>query len=286
MAATTDHSRLFQALEEGITRLTSSDAWRRHLAFQSRFHRYSYGNVLLIAAQNDGATRVAGFATWRRLNRFVRKGEKAIWILAPMVGRVDETDEGDRVLRGFRYVPVFDIAQTDGEDPPTVCRELSGGDPSHVYGQLVAVAQSIGFRVEDHAFGGAAHGDCSMTERRVRIETGNSPAQRVKTLAHEIAHALLHERMGDRALAELEAESTAFVVCRHIGLDTGGYSFGYVAAWAGGGAQAVLGIKASCGRIQKAASVMLDFLTEGPESAASAGATGYSATIAGAGRTR
>ncbi len=286
MTATTDHSRLFHALEEGITRLTSSDAWRRHLVFQSRFHRYSYGNVLLIAAQNGGATRVAGFATWRGLNRFVRKGEKAIWILAPMVGRADEQDDGNRVLRGFRYVPVFDISQTDGEDPPTVCRELSGGDPAHVYEQLVVVAESIDFRVEDHVFHGAANGDCSMAERRIRIETGNGPAQRVKTLAHEIAHAVLHERMEDRALAELEAESAAYVVCRRIGMDTGGYSFGYVATWAGGGEQAVLGIKASCGRIQKAATFILGFLGDPPEDAVSTGAIGEAATTAGAVRTR
>jgi len=89
------------------------------------------------------------------------------------------------------------------------------------------------------------------------VEGRNSPAQRVKTLVHELAHALLHEGLDDRPLAELEAESTAYVVCQTFGLDSGAYSFGYVAAWAGGGEQAVAGIRASCGRIQQAAAVIL-----------------------------
>ena len=106
--------------------------------------------------------------------------------------------------------------------------------------------------MEDHGFGDGTNGDCT-SKRRIRVEARNAPAQRVKTLAHELAHALLHERVEDRALAELEAESTAYVVGRAIGMDTGDYSFGYVATWAGGGEQAIVGIKASCDRIQKAA---------------------------------
>src|SRR5580692_12883200 len=99
---------LLAQLEEGILRLTSSDAWQDYLVFQSRFHRYSYGNVLLIAAQNQQATCVAGFRAWARHDRFVRKGEKAIWILAPMVGKTtDPTKDDERVVRGFKYVPVF-----------------------------------------------------------------------------------------------------------------------------------------------------------------------------------
>jgi hypothetical protein len=259
MTTDNNHAGLVAHLEQGIARLTSSDAWRNHLVFQSRFHRYSYGNVLLIASQDARATQVAGFNSWRRLNRFVRKGEKAIWILAPMVGR--KTEPGDdpdgRIVRGFKYVPVFDISQTDGEDPPTVCTRLGGGDPGAFYDRLLSVALSLGFRVEDHDFGDTTNGDCSPSEHRIRVHLHNSPAQRVKTLAHELAHALLHERVEDRALAELEAESTAYVVCRGIGLDTGAYSFGYVATWAGGGSEAIAGIKGSCDRIQKASAFIL-----------------------------
>src|SRR5450759_17399 len=108
-----------EKLTEGIARLTTSDEWQRFLDYQSRFHSYSFGNVLLIAAQCHEATRVAGFRAWQRMNRFVRKGEKAIWILAPMVYKNAEPEgDDDRVIRGFKYVPVFDISQTDGEDLP------------------------------------------------------------------------------------------------------------------------------------------------------------------------
>jgi hypothetical protein len=270
MPLKTERPDLLAHMEEGIAALTSSDAWRNHLNFQSRFHRYSYGNVLLIAAQDGSATQVAGFRTWRRLNRSVGKGEKAIWILAPMVAR--STDPGDseekRVIRGFKYVPVFDIAQTHGQAPPSICTKLSGDDPACFYQNLLAMAGSIGFDVEDHRFGDATNGDCTPSIRRIRIEARNAPAQRVKTLAHELAHALLHEQAEDRALAELEAESTAYVVGQAIGLDTGDYSFGYVAIWAGGGDEAILKIKASCERIQKAAAVILQFFDDERDEAA------------------
>ena len=107
---------------------------------------------------------------------------------------------------------------------------------------------------------GSTNGDCTYELHRIRVEVSNSPAQRVKTLAHEIAHAILHEGFKDRRLAELEAESTAYVVCASLGINSEDYSFGYVATWAGGGDEAVAGIKASCDRIQKtAASILRSF---------------------------
>ncbi|MGH9205892.1 MAG: ImmA/IrrE family metallo-endopeptidase, partial [Acidimicrobiales bacterium] len=111
--------------------------------------------------------------------------------------------------------------------------------------------------VEDHEFAGSTNGDCCYAARRIRVELSNSPAQRVKTLAHELAHALLHETFDNRALAELEAESTAYVVCRALGIDSSDYSFAYASTWAGGGDEAIAGIKASCERIQKAAATIL-----------------------------
>jgi antirestriction protein ArdC len=260
---------LLTQLEEGIARLTSSAAWRDYLVFQSRFHRYSYSNVLLIASQNDRATQVAGYKTWRRLDRSVRKGERAIWILAPMIKKSEVEDGADeRVVRGFKYVPVFDISQTHGQEPPIVCTKLSGGDPENLFDRFLAVASSIGFTVEDHQFADTTNGDCCPSQRRIRVEARNTPAQRVKTLAHELSHALLHERVEDRALAELEAESTAYVVCRQVGLDSSDYSFGYVATWAGGGPEAILRIKTSCDRIQRAATTILRSLEETQEQAA------------------
>ena len=116
---------------EGIEALTTSAAWRSHLEVQGRFHRYSFSNALLIVRQDPDASRVAGFATWKALGRAVRKGERAIWILAPMTGRRTRSADGDehRPILGFRPVAVFDVAQTDGEPLPEVCRTLEGDDP-------------------------------------------------------------------------------------------------------------------------------------------------------------
>ena len=255
-----DRTELLDTLTEGISSLTSSERWRRHLDVQARFHRYSFGNALLIGAQFPEATRVAGFTTWKCLGRSVAKGESAIWILAPVVGRrvrVDE-DEEHRPIRGFRTVPVFDLSQTTGDPLPEVCSTLGGGDPTRLLDRLVDRTEGVGYTVVFTELPGTVNGDCSFAARRIRVEVRNAPDQQVKTLAHELAHALLHAQVDDRSLAELEAESTAYVVCRSLGLDSGAYSFGYVATWAGGGEQALAGIKASGGRIQQAAAVILD----------------------------
>ena len=270
MTATAARPELLAQLTEGVQKLTTSDEWQHYLDFQSRFHSYSFGNVLLIAAQRPTASRVAGFHAWRKFGRHVLKGEKAIWILAPMVYKNGDADAGDdeRVIRGFKYVPVFDVAQTDGEELPSVCNRLDGDAPAELYLGLVSVAQSLGFSVEMADLPGSTNGDCSHVEHRIRIRNGNSPVQQVKTLAHEIAHAILHEAYSNRALAELEAESTAYVVCSSLGLDSSGYSLGYVATWAGGGDAAIAAIKASCDRIQKTASQILRPFEEKQEQAA------------------
>lgn len=259
---TIDRNRLLDTLTEGIEALTTSDAWRAHLEVQGRFHRYSFSNALLICAQDPAATRVAGFATWKKLDRSVLKGERAIWILAPVAGRRSHgaDDEERRPIVGFRPVPVFDVAQTEGEPLPEVCRALRGDDPTSCYSRLVVRAEEMGYSVVSTELPGTTNGDCAFALRRIRVECRNDPAQQVKTLAHELAHALLHEGTDDRPLAELEAESTAYLICQSLGLDTADYSFGYVACWAGGGPEAVARIKASGARIQRAASVILDAL--------------------------
>jgi len=253
-----DHAQLLACLTEGVERLTTTDDWRRFLACQARFHHYSFRNVVLITAQRPDASYVAGFRHWRSMGRAVQRGERAIWILAPMVTRPAQADpEPRRVVRGFKYVAVFDVSQTEGDDLPAVCRPLTGGDPTGSFERLVAVARTLGFTVEDARLPGGTNGDCRHDVRRIRVEVDNAPAQRVKTLAHELAHAVLHERFGDRWVAELEAESTAYVVCRTLGLETGGYSFGYVATWAGGGEPAVAAIRSSGERIQATAARIL-----------------------------
>src|SRR5580698_7985345 len=265
MSTNNSRPELLAQLTEGVQRLTTSSEWQRYLDFQSRFHRYSFGNVLLIAAQCHEATQVAGFHAWRKMARFVRKGEKAIFVLAPMVYKDTDAAQGDddRVIRGFKWVPVFDVAQTDGEERPSICNRLAGDAPAGLFAQLVAVAQSVGYSVEDAELSASTNGDCNFELHRIRVELSNSPVQRVKTLAHEIAHAILHEGFKDRRLAELEAESTAYVVCAGLGISSDDYSFGCVATWAGGGDEAIAGIKASCDRIQKTASTILrSFETE------------------------
>ncbi len=247
-------------LREGVAALASSAAWQRHLEFQSRFHHYSPRNTMLIASQCEHASYVASYQRWQRLGRFVRKGEHAIWILAPVLGRNDPNPEGREereAVRGFQLVPVFDLSQTDGAPVPSLCELLGAHVPTEHYARLCVVAQTLGYRVQDHDFAGAANGDCNYAERRLRVEVANPPAQRLKTLAHELAHAVLHADRADRSLAELEAESVAYVVCRILGVDTGSYSFGYVTAWAGGGAEAIAAINASCERIHRAVGVLI-----------------------------
>ncbi len=263
------HNDLVSRLADSICGLTTSEEWLRYLECQSRFRSYSFSNVLLISSQRPDASRVAGLRAWNRMGRVVRKGEKAIWILAPIVYRRDvESHDDDQVIRGFKPVAVFDVSQTEGTDLPEICRPLTGGEPSGLFDALVSVAGSIGFEVENSRLPGGVHGDCSHRLRMIRIESANSPAQRVKTLVHELAHALLHVQCDDRRQAELEAESTAYVVCQNLGIDTSGYSLGYVATWAGGCDEAVSSIKSSCRRIQTAASAILDGLGTGADDAA------------------
>ena len=152
-------------------------------------------------------------------------------------------------MRGFKWVGVFDVSQTDGEELPTVGNRLTGEDREGVFARLVGVAHSIGFTVENARLPGTTNGDCSHLIRTIRVETDNPPTQRVKTLAHEIArHAACDvPRCG---LAELQTESVAWVVCQSLGIDASDYSFGYVATWAGGGERAIAGITSSCDRIQ------------------------------------
>ena len=257
---------LFQQLSEGVEQLHVAGKWEQFLNAQARFHRYSYSNTLLILAQRPDAQAVAGFVTWRRLGRAVRRGERAIWIVAPMLHHSGAQREDDLEVRGFRRVGVFDVTQTDGEPLAEICRPLEGADDQNVFVRLVDVAHTLGFEVQLANLPSGVHGDCTYGSRIIRVSRLAAPAQAVKTLAHEIAHAMLHEGCEDRALAELEAESTAFIVCRRLGLDTSAYSLGYVTTWAGGTEPALQQIKLSCSRITTTARSILDQLIGGEAS--------------------
>lgn len=223
-------------------------------------------NVMLIMLQNPYATRVAGYHAWQELGRQVLAKEQALRILAPMKYKKEDAPDGEKVseIRGFKLVPVFDISQTEGRELPDVVSRLEGLAPEGVFNILTEFAGTIGFRVErPESLESGANGDTTHSLARIRIVASNSEAQQVKTLAHEIGHALLHDpevpatKEWTRGLKELEAESTAYVICAALGMDTGDYSFGYVAGWAGGAPEAIRGIKDSTSRIQKAATAVL-----------------------------
>jgi hypothetical protein len=261
-----DYSELLEGLSAGIAELTTSEKWKQYLDVQSKFYRYSPSNVMLIMMQNPYATRIGGYKKWKELGRQVMAKESALRILAPMTYKKDDGLEGEKTseIRGWKMVPVFDISQTEGEDLPDVVSKLEGLAPEGVFEKLTVFAESIGFRVErPESLESGANGDTTHSEGRIRVVASNSEAQQAKTLAHEIGHALLHDPESattkdlTRGLKELEAESAAYVICTALGMDTSDYSFGYVAGWAGGGPEAIAGVKESAGRIQKASTAVL-----------------------------
>lgn len=242
-----------------------SEAMTRYLDMLSRFHKYSFGNVMMILAQKPDATRVAGFNAWRSLNRFVKKGEKGIAIFAPMMlkqreGTVepagnDASTETKRVLR-FRVVHVFDISQTEGEPLPEPVRV--GGDPGVCITRLEQFIASKNIVVEFVESLGGAEG--VSLGGRIQVLKSLPPAERFATLVHECAHECLHrgeDRPATKTVRETEAEAVAFVVCRAIGLDTGTASSDYIALYQGDTAT----LSASLDRIQKTAAEIIAAVT-------------------------
>ncbi len=249
-------SELLHQLADGILELTSSPAWTRWLRISRRFHRYSFQNQILIQRQCPEASWVAGYRTWLRSGRQVRRGERAIRILAPCVAAAEGRDEAEAdssrpAVVGFRVVRVFDISQTEGEELPQPTRTLTGDSPAVHLAQLAQRAQALDFSVNFTELWGSRNGDCSHALARIRVRQDLPPAHKLKTLAHEIAHAVLHgpDFQGSRALAELEAESVAYLICHEFGVDSSGYSFGYLASWSGGGPEAARLIAATARRI-------------------------------------
>jgi antirestriction protein ArdC len=232
-------------LTASVEALSNSDAWARMLTVAARFHRYSPNNVLLIAVQRPEATLVAGYRTWQQLGRQVQRGEQGIAILAPVITRADpepEQETTSKVLRGFRVTHVFDVSQTDGkplpESGPTL---LAGGSPRGLWERLADQVHASGFTL-DRGDCGAANGYTDHVRRHVRVRDDVSSAQASKTLAHELAHVLLHgpdQPARARHVAEVEAESVAYVIAAAAGLPTEGYSVPYVAGWASGDLEVV-----------------------------------------------
>jgi antirestriction protein ArdC len=257
-----------ELLDKGVAELFDSERWREYLTVMSRFHNYSARNCVLIMMQCPQATHVASYNSWKRnFGRQVRKGEKAIRILAPIRRSVTvtETDadtgeerDRERVWMSYKTVPVFDISQTDGEELPDVTRMLEGEVDG--YESLIERVSAVSpLPVEFGDIDGSANGYCSYDEGRILVRDDMSELQTLKTLVHEVAHSLLHGKDGEEANAdrdarEVQAEGVAFVVCNCLGLDTSDYSFGYVAGWGGDTKKVFEQLEA----IRKAASTILD----------------------------
>lgn len=258
---------LLSKLEAGVESLRTSEGWAKWLTFQASLYRYSWNNCLLIASQLPTATVVMGYRKWQAQGRQVRKGEKSLKILAPCFRKVETTDKStgetkeESRLVYFRAVPVFDISQTEGETVPAPCTKLQGDDAG-LFDALKAYSEGrkVPVRLESVMSGANGYYDC--IGKFIAVEQSNAPAQQAKTLAHEVAHSILHSDLSkdeqSREDRELEAESVAFIVCQHFGLDTSSYSFGYVANWKG--AEAKEGFRKSAKRISETAKAIIEAL--------------------------
>ena len=256
---------LVQSLESG-----QSDVLTQYLGAMARFHTYSFGNVMLIARQKPDATNVAGIRTWNSLGRFVKRGEKGILILAPMVSKnrkkIEDADQADDAkqpeskLFGFRAVYVFDVVQTEGKDLPALTEVQ--GDVSGYRERLLKFVEAQGVELNYSEriapAKGLSHGG------KITLLLGMQPAEEFSTLAHEIAHEMLHR--GDRRtlttkqVRETEAEAVAFVVCQAVGLQTGTASQDYIQVWHG---DANL-LRESLEAVQQTAAVILGGISPEP----------------------
>lgn len=227
-----------------------SQSLLRYLAFMARFHQYSFGNCLLIALQRPEATLVAGFQRWKQLGRTVRRNERGIALLAPMIGRRQPTDSDSEddssaetaahtsrsgsTIRGFRIVYVFDVSQTEGRELASFA-QLSGDPGDHIpkLEQLIA-ARGIQLEYVTSVLQGA---NGASFGGRIQISLQLPPPQQFSTLVHELAHELLHHgpqrEQLSKAVRETEAESVAYVVCRAIGLECSTRAADYIQLWSG-----------------------------------------------------
>lgn len=281
-------------LEAGVSEVFQSGKFENYLQTMSQFHRYSFNNVLLIAMQFPGASHVAGFNDWKRkFGRTVKKGERGIKILAPcsytilveseMIDPVTQSpildSKGNPIVkqtpvdaRRFKVVTVFDVSQTEGKELPEIAAELTGSVER--YEEISGALEKLSpYPIQFADLPGEAKGCCNYAEERITIQPGMSEAQTLKTKIHEVAHAKLHAKiegdgfLGDtplkvRETREVEAESVAYVVCQHFGIDTSDYSFGYIAGWSHG--KELTELKSSLKLIRDTAAELISGI-EGPE---------------------
>lgn len=244
-----DSKGLAQVLKEGVKDYFKSDTYKQYLLAMSKFHNYSPLNIQMILKQNPNASYVASFKKWKdEFSRSVNKGEKALRIFAPItVKKRDpktnepllDKDGNEQTYTSFKLVPVFDVSQTDGKELPKPVYELKGSyqDYGNLYKSAKEVSEANGVPISFSENTKGAKGYYSPVSNEIVIKKGLSEQHTLKTIFHEMAHSDLHnfekraETPFNLSTAELQAESVAFVVSSHYGLDTSEYSFGYLASW-------------------------------------------------------
>lgn len=257
---------IMEKLEQGVKDVFTSEKYIKYLSTMAKFHDYSFNNILLIAMQRPDATLIAGYQAWKKnFGRNVMQGEKGIRILAPSPYKIRQIvekkdpvtrkaligadgkpvmEEKEVTIPAYKVVTVFDVSQTEGKELPTIADELTG-DVEQYEDFFSALEKTSPVRIGFEKIKGSTHGYYHLEEKRIAIDEGMSELQNLKTAIHEMAHAKMHDidlnappekksnRPGRRT-REVQAESVAYVVCQHYGLETSEYSFEYIATWSSG----------------------------------------------------
>ena len=279
-------------LEQGITELFDSERYKEYLKVMSKFHNYSFRNTVLIAMQKPDASLVAGFSAWKNnFERNVMKGQKGIKIIAPSPYKIKQemqkidphtqkpiigkdgkpvTEEKEVTIPAYKVVSVFDVSQTEGKELPDIAVDELTGDVDRYKDFFAALEKTSPVPIAFENIEGGSHGYYHLEDKRIAINEGMSELQTLKTAIHEIAHAKLHDidlnapkdeqPRVDRRTREVEAESVAYTVCQHYGLDTSDYSFGYVAGWSSG--RELSELKSSLETIRSAAAEIINSIDE------------------------
>ena len=280
-------------LEQGIAELFDSERYKEYLKVMSKFHNYSFRNTVLIAMQKPDASLVAGFSAWKNnFERNVMKGQKGIKIIAPSPYKIKQemqkidphtqkpiigkdgkpvTEEKEITIPAYKVVSVFDVSQTEGKELPDIAVDELTGDVDRYKDFFAALEKTSPVPIAFENIEGGSHGYYHLEDKRIAINEGMSELQTLKTAIHEIAHAKLHDidlnapkdeqqPHIDRRTREVEAESVAYTVCQHYGLDTSDYSFGYVAGWSSG--RELSELKSSLETIRSAAAEIINSIDE------------------------
>ena len=280
-------------LEQGITELFDSERYKEYLKVMSKFHNYSFRNTVLIAMQKPDASLLAGFSAWKNnFERNVMRGQKGIKIIAPSPYKIKQemqkidphtqkpiigkdgkpvTEEKEITIPAYKVVSVFDVSQTEGKELPDIAVDELTGDVDRYKDFFAALEKTSPVPIGFEQIPGSSHGYYHLEDKRIAIDEGMSEIQTLKTAIHEIAHAKLHDidlnapeneqqPHIDRRTREVEAESVAYTVCQHYGLDTSDYSFGYVAGWSSG--RELSELKSSLETIRSAAAEIINSIDE------------------------